>query len=229
MSKLVKATNLFEEHAGELSHYLVHDERGKQIPRYLTVLSRHLMDEQSQLLDEVDSLIKKIDHIKEIVATQQQYAGQTGVLQEVSIKELIEDALQMSAGSITQFRINVVRDYGNIDEVQVDKHRTMQVIVNLIRNAIDSLSEANPPYPELSLKYSLSAESLLSISVSDNGLGISEDILTRIFAHGFTTKKHGHGFGLHSSSLAASEMGGSLAVDSAGLGTGATFTLEFPV
>jgi len=67
------------------------------------------------------------------------------------------------------------------------------------------------------------------VSVSDNGVGITEENLTRIFVHGFTTKKDGHGFGLHSGVLAAREMGGSLTVHSAGTGAGATFTLKLPL
>jgi signal transduction histidine kinase len=69
----------------------------------------------------------------------------------------------------------------------------------------------------------------VQISVRDNGIGISAENLTRIFEHGFTTREGGHGFGLHSSALAASEMGGSLRVFSDGTGCGATFTIELPL
>lgn len=67
------------------------------------------------------------------------------------------------------------------------------------------------------------------ITVSDNGVGIAVENLTRIFAHGFTTKKNGHGFGLHSSALAAKELGGSLRASSEGPDRGATFILELPL
>ncbi|MEK7781776.1 MAG: ATP-binding protein, partial [Verrucomicrobiota bacterium] len=67
------------------------------------------------------------------------------------------------------------------------------------------------------------------ITVTDNGVGIPEENLTRIFSHGFTTKKNVHGFGLHSGALAAQEMGGALRVASPGPGHGAVFTLELPV
>jgi signal transduction histidine kinase len=68
----------------------------------------------------------------------------------------------------------------------------------------------------------------LRIKVADNGNGITPEHLARIFSHGFTTRKDGHGFGLHSCALAAQEMGGSLVVHSAGAGQGATFTLDIP-
>jgi signal transduction histidine kinase len=67
------------------------------------------------------------------------------------------------------------------------------------------------------------------MTVSDNGVGIASENLTRIFNHGFTTRKDGHGFGLHSGALAAREMGGALWAQSDGPGKGATFTLELPL
>jgi signal transduction histidine kinase len=65
--------------------------------------------------------------------------------------------------------------------------------------------------------------------VQDEGEGISATNLTRIFSHGFTTRKNGHGFGLHSCALAAGQMGGALTAHSDGPGKGATFTLELPI
>jgi len=67
------------------------------------------------------------------------------------------------------------------------------------------------------------------ISVTDNGIGIQPEHMTRIFSHGFTTKKDGHGFGLHSGALAARDLGGALRVASDGLGHGASFTLDLPL
>ena len=69
----------------------------------------------------------------------------------------------------------------------------------------------------------------VKISVMDNGVGIPCENLTRIFRFGFTTRKNGHGFGLHSGALAAHELGGALRAHSDGLGQGATFTLELPL
>jgi len=66
------------------------------------------------------------------------------------------------------------------------------------------------------------------ITVDDNGVGIAPDDMTRIFNHGFTTKKDGHGFGLHGGANAAKEMGGTLTAQSDGAGKGAEFTLELP-
>ncbi len=72
-------------------------------------------------------------------------------------------------------------------------------------------------------------EDRVCFEVIDNGVGISAENLTRIFNHGFTTKKDGHGFGLHSGALAAKEMGGALTAHSDGEGKGARFALELPM
>jgi hypothetical protein len=66
-------------------------------------------------------------------------------------------------------------------------------------------------------------------TVRDRGVGLAQENLTRVFAHGFKTKSDGHGFGLHSGALAARQLGGSLWAESEGLGLGATFTLELPL
>ena len=71
--------------------------------------------------------------------------------------------------------------------------------------------------------------SFLRIMVKDNGEGIPEEICTKIFTHGFTTKKKGNGFGLHSGALTAKELGGALEVHSDGPAQGAIFTLSLPV
>ena len=112
--------------------------------------------------------------------------------------------------------------------VLADKHKVLQILVNLLRNAKHALEEGGGGDKRLKLRVGINGERRVKISVSDNGVGIAPEHLSRIFEHGFTTRKEGHGFGLHSGALAAREMGGSLGAHSAGPGQGATFTLEFP-
>jgi signal transduction histidine kinase len=71
--------------------------------------------------------------------------------------------------------------------------------------------------------------SRMKIAVIDNGIGIPKENMDRIFGHGFTTRKDGHGFGLHSGALTAQELGGTLTVFSEGSGRGSKFTLELPI
>ena len=117
----------------------------------------------------------------------------------------------------------------------VDKHKVLQILVNLISNAKYALSDSDAKERQLTIAISRqpsrasSDDGFAEVSITDNGIGIARENLIRIFGHGFTTKKNGHGFGLHSGALAAKEMGGSLSVQSAGPGKGATFTLSLPL
>ena len=119
-------------------------------------------------------------------------------------------------------------DYGQVPEVSADKHKVLQILVNLIRNAKYACDESGRDDKRLVMRAS-NGDDRVRIAVIDNGIGIPAENLTRIFAHGFTTRKDGHGFGLHSGALAAKELGGALRAHSDSVGRGATFTLELPL
>jgi C4-dicarboxylate-specific signal transduction histidine kinase len=101
--------------------------------------------------------------------------------------------------------------------------------VNLINNALQALNDSDRPDKRLVARIGVTPEQLVQLAIEDNGVGIAPEHLTRVFAHGFTTKKDGHGFGLHSAVIAANEMGGTLTAHSDGPGTGARFVLELPI
>lgn len=123
---------------------------------------------------------------------------------------------------------SVERDFRPAPPVRVDKHKILQILTNLLRNAKHAVEDFGRPAGRIAVTIDADGERS-RIAVTDNGVGIAPENLTRIFRHGFTTKKNGHGFGLHSGANAAKEMSGRLSVHSAGPGTGATFTLELPV
>jgi len=229
VSGLAKATELMSQHADDLGTFITADEKGKQLPAYLTKLAEHLTAEQAAILEELASLQDNIEHIKSIISMQQSYAGIAGVVEPVTISDVLGDVLKMNAASFERHRIQVVQDYGEMPPPVLDKHKLLQILVNMIKNAKYAMIDRGGQDKRLTLRVRPGEEDRLQIKVIDNGVGISEDNLTRIFASGFTTKKDGHGFGLHSSALMATEMGGSLTGSSDGLGKGATFTLELPV
>ena len=204
------------------------DPRGKQLPRFLATLSRHITVEQAAISEEAESLMQNIEHIKNIVAMQQNYAQVTGVIEVVNLADLVEDALRLDSGSLQRQNVQLVRNFEpDLPEIAVDKHKVLQILVNLIRNAKRACGESDKVEKILTVGLGNGGDSL-KISIADNGIGIPAENLTRIFNHGFTTMRGGHGFGLHSGALAAQEMNGSLTVASEGSGKGAIFTLELP-
>ena len=226
---LAKAVQLMNQHAEDLGDFITRDAKGKLLPGYLNQLVDALAIEQQSMTDELEQLTKSIDHIKEIVAAQQSYAGASSIVETVQIKELIEDALRMNAGILTARQIRVVRDFAETPSLQLDKHRVLLILVNLIKNASSAMDDRPLPCPQITLHCEMQQGHTLIISVIDNGEGIAPENLTRIFAHGFSTRQDGHGFGLHSCVLAAMEMGGSLEAQSDGPGKGATFTLKLAI
>jgi PAS domain S-box-containing protein len=226
---LSNVSGLLRENAANLGEYLTSDPKGKLLPGFIHSLAERLAAEQAELIQEMEGLSKNISHIKEIVAVQQSYATVSGIIESLPAKGLVEDALEMNGAAFDRHHIDVVREFNDVPLVRVDKHKVLQILINVIRNAKYAVSESSRPEKRIDVRIAANGNNRVKIAVADNGVGIAKENLARIFAHGFTTKHDGHGFGLHSSALAANEIGGSLSVHSAGVGQGATFTLELPM
>ncbi|QGA49569.1 response regulator [Pseudomonas brassicacearum] len=226
---LGKVAQLLSEHVHDLSDFLTRDHKGKMLPDYLLKLAKMVTAEQQGIIEELGQLTKGIDHIKTIVAAQQSYAVAVSIVETVPVAELIDDALRMSAGLLAREEVTVVKEIDDLPLLPLDRHRMLLILVNLINNAKQALDGVIDRSRCVTFGASLADGAVLRITVADNGNGIAPEHLTLIFSHGFTTRKDGHGFGLHSCALAAQEMGGSLSVRSDGVGQGATFTLDIPL
>lgn len=160
---------------------------------------------------------------------QQSYAKISGVTETIPLADLVEDALRMNAGAFVRHDVTLSRDYASRPTVTIDKHKVLQILVNLMRNAKYACDESGRTDKRITVRIHEEEEGRVRIALIDNGVGIPPQNLTRIFEHGFTTRKNGHGFGLHSGALAARELGGSLRAHSEGPGMGATFILDLPL
>jgi signal transduction histidine kinase len=229
LAGLSRALEMLEQHAGDAAHFLGHDDKGKLLPGYMVAAGRALGDEHRAMAQELERLAKSLAHIKDIVATQQSHATGAQVIEAVRPEDLADEAIRMQSSALARHQVTVLRDYQPMPVLPLDRGRVLQILVNLISNAKAAMSGIAKEARRLTLRVELAGASRLRFSVSDAGEGIPQENLTRIFVHGFTTRPGGHGFGLHSSALAAKELGGSLTVHSDGPGRGATFTLELPL
>jgi signal transduction histidine kinase len=225
---VTRACDLLDQNAARLADYLRNDAAGRKLPEYLRKLGLTLNNEKSAILTQIDQLSGHLEHMKKIIAAQQSYAKVNGLTEVCTLEEIAETALQISEGVLRNSSIEVVRSYEKLPPVLVDRHQLMQILVNLISNAKHALEEASPPKRELLVAIA-TVDGGVRIEVRDNGVGISAENLAKIFNHGFTTKKQGHGFGLHNCANAAQQMDGSLTAYSDGLGKGASFVLRMPV
>ncbi len=227
VAKFAKVVVMLREHEHDLGTFITTDPKGRQLPAYLAQLSEHLLAEQKAATQELDLLCGHIEHINDIVAMQQTYAKVSGVKEIINLNELVEDSLRMNEGALLRDNVHIVREFETVRPLNVEKHKVLQILVNLIRNAKHACHDSNRPDKQLTLRITNGGDRV-NVSVIDNGIGIPAENLNRIFNHGFTTRKDGHGFGLHSGALAAKELGGSLAGLSDGPEQGATFTLALP-
>ena len=218
---------LLLEKGEQVGQYLASDARGKRIPEYLATLGDQLMTDQQMALQELASLRDNLEHIKETVAMQQSYAKLCGVTETVAVVDLVEDSLRLNAGAFVRHGVTLRREFNEVPPITVDKHKVLQILVNLVRNAKYACDESGKAEKLITLRID-SAPNGVRISVIDNGVGIRAENMGHLFTHGFTTRQSGHGFGLHSGALAAQQLGGSLRAESEGPGCGAVFILELP-
>lgn len=226
VSALSKAVGLYSAHPEGLAGFLT-TAKGPMLPQLLASISELLVDENTHARSELASVLRNVEHIKAIVATQQTYAQVSGLRESLRLAEVVDDALKIDASSLSESGIELVKDYeAGLPEIISDRHRVLQIIINLLSNARHAV-QAHPGAKRLTVRLARDGGGV-SVLVTDNGVGISAEHLARVFEHGFTTKLTGHGFGLHASANAAHELGGSLIAASDGVGCGAAFTLALP-
>lgn len=228
VSMVTKLATLLQTHRANLGEFLTVNPKGRLVPDYLSQLDATLQEERSEMVAEMRGLLHNIEHIKEIVAMQQSYATVSGVTEFIPATSLMEDAIRLNEAVFVRHGISIERDFQEVPPVRVDRHKTLQILINLLRNAMHALDATDRSDKVLTLSIAKGESERVKVLVRDNGVGIKPENIIRIFSYGFTTKKQGHGFGLHSGANAAKEMGGSLQAFSEGPGKGATFVLELP-
>jgi len=231
VDKISRTAGMIQEHLHDVGNYLTQDPKGQQIPEYLNKLGQQLTQDQEVVIKELKELTKNIEHIKEIISVQQTVAKSSAWEEPVVLEELMHQALAVSQASLDKYQIEIISEYMPVPEIVVDKHQVLQILVNLISNSKHAMKHVSDRPRVLTVRIVQFEEhetDWVKLEVSDTGMGIPPENMTRIFSQGFTTKKDGHGFGLHSGSLSAKLMGGSLTVHSDGEHQGATFTLTLP-
>ncbi len=229
LESLQRTTDLMDEHQGDLPTFLSQDERGRTVLPFLRELGKYMQGERREIDTLLGDVNRYTEHIGTIVNLQQRYARTPQQLFEpIELAELMEDALRINQAALGRHFVEVVRELEPLPPVVTERHKVLMILVNLISNAKYAMDTVPEAQRRLTVKLEWASTNRIRLSVRDNGVGIEPEMLTCIFQHGFTTRDDGHGFGLHSCALAAQELGGSLSVQSAGAGQGATFTLELP-
>lgn len=224
----VKANSLLKEHSNDLGNFIANDPRGRSLIDYYLRLEEPLTQERRHILQQTKRLVEKIKLVNDAIAAQQSFAGVGLMTEKLMLSEMAENALDLQSGSIERHGLNITKEYLAKDLVLVNRTKLIHILVNVFKNAKEAMSENGLNQKNLEIR-TWQDEQNVYLSISDNGIGVHPDNINKIFSQGFTTKKTGHGFGLHSSANYMKEMGGSLKVSSEGIGSGATFILSFPI
>jgi PAS domain S-box-containing protein len=230
---LGKAVALLEEHAGGLDAFVRDDPRGRRMFELLRGLVAHFEQQRRELGAEVATLQESIHHLTAVIHAQQNHARSIGLLETVAVNELVEAALDLQAPAWAQLGITLERQLAELPPLHVDKHKAIEILVNLIGNARHAVRDSARDDKRIVIRTEAvgpaGAPARVRIHVEDNGVGIDPAHGEKLFRLGFTTKRGGSGIGLHSSANAAQQLGGSLSFRSDGPGQGAVFTLELPL
>lgn len=224
-----KVGEVLEQHRNDLGRFVSEDPRGRHLLPFLLQLSESLARQRDEIAQELKSVETGVGHIAEMVRAQQSIAGTRGVFEKAVLEREIEAAIRICQQAYGGMKsIEIQRDFAELPRVVVDKHKLMEILVNLIHNAQQAMDESAAAEKRLTFRLRR-GQDCARLEVEDTGVGIPPENITRIFHHGFTTKPNGHGFGLHVSANAATEMRCKLSARSPGPGQGATFALEIPM
>jgi signal transduction histidine kinase len=228
IGSLIMANQLMEEHRDDIARFLSEDTRGQKLMDFYLFLGTALLKEQDSLAENITLLLEKVETIKNVVAQQHNYASGIYQVENINLVEAMETALKIVGDSMGYAGVEVFKNYLEVPAIPVQKTKLIHCLINLIKNAIESMREARPEVATLWLRVYREGPHARA-EVQDNGTGISPENLGRVFSHGFTTKEKGHGFGLHSCANAVREMGGTISVESEGDGEGAVFIIQLPL
>ena len=228
VNNLQKVLSLMEEHTDNIGKFITSDEKGKMLPEYLIKVGITLKEEQDNSLKELSTLHDGINHIEEIIAVQQSYAGVSGLVEKVALSAMMDDVLKMHSEIFRKYKINIIKKYSKTNPILIEKGKLIQVFVNLLKNAKESLEAKDEKNRIITINI-LEDKQQQTVEITDNGTGISKENLTKMFSYGFSTKKEGKGFGLHTSALAMTELKGKLIAQSDGKGKGAKFIVKVTI
>ncbi len=231
ISGLRKSNRLIEKNAADLGAFFS-GAKGQKLMTFLGNLNVALDSDLSEIAAEANNLKLKTRIMSEVIEAQQGHAS-LGInfVEEFEIQDIVNDAVSLTRHHIDQLKIDLNLNIPERCLINAHKRKLLQVITNLLKNAIEALAMADQDDTsrQLAVTCEKTEDKQVLISIVDNGQGIDKRDLDKIFNHGFTTKKSGHGFGLHSSANFMTEMNGKISVHSDGLGSGATFSLTLPM
>ena len=235
---------------GQMAAGLAHEIRNPLAAIELTAsLIKRKMNEQPTHMAQLESIQSEVRKLNKIVTDCLEYVRPVKVSPEkVNLKSLLEESLGNALSTVDREGIEVVKDYKDTPPVPIDYAQMKQVFVNIMVNALQAIGEhgkmqiacgpsiffqrtASSLHGKVSEK-NLSRQVDLApyawVRIEDDGQGISDEVLSKIFYPFFTTKEKGSGIGLAIAQKIVDSHHGSIDVESE-VGRGTVFTIKLPL
>jgi two-component system sensor kinase FixL len=177
-------------------------------------LLRDRTDEQSLLIREaMDKAAEQSLRAGEIIRRLRDFVARGETERRIeSLKKLLEEASALALVGTRDRGVRVVYRFDpGLDLVLVDKVQIQQVILNLVRNAIESMEQSDRR--ELTIATERDPDGMAAVRITDTGTGISPDVASQLFQPFITTKPHGLGVGLSISRTIVESHGGRITVE----------------
>jgi PAS domain S-box-containing protein len=226
LEQLDQAATLVHENRATLASFLTDDERGRHLPDYLPALAQKICSDVRAVQAELDTTDALLGHLRDIVSAQHLRAHIGGLRESVNLKEVIDAALCAPVMDVAA--IEVVRHYEDCPQLTTDRHKLTLILVILLDNARDAVLASATGSGRISVHLGREADHAV-IMVEDSGVGMSAEVLSRLWRFGFTTKSNGQGFDLHNSANAAREIGATITAHSNGTNQGSRFVVRLPI
>lgn len=222
---LLSANEMLTKHMDDLDEFMKNNPKGELLMQFYAALGDYFKAYYDKLRANITRLIEKIYIINDIIFAQQKYTVIKPGLEPLDLSVVVEDVLKLYSANLEKFNVKVERNFSAKTWAMAYGTRLFDVIANLVKNAIESMEAVPGDIRVLKISIENRDDNVLLL-ISDTGMGIEPSNLESIFNYGYTTKKKGHGFGLHSCANYMSEMGGRIWAESPGIRKGATFILQ---
>ncbi|MDJ0837129.1 MAG: tetratricopeptide repeat protein [Acidobacteriota bacterium] len=227
LSLLEKIGSLLEEHRGRFEVFFSRDPRGKKIPGFLNKIVRQLRKQERIMVDEQERLARHVQFMRQVLQEQRRHAGVTN-LESTDLNRLIQDTIRMERYLFRGKKIDVVEDLSQLPPITLERFKFKRILLYLLENARQAIEQQGERHGLIMLRTGKN-KGKLRVEVIDNGIGIPPELIPKVFANGFTTKKNNRGFGLHYSANAIKEMSGSIEIFSDGSEKGTRVVLSLPL
>ncbi len=224
---LEKITGLLRERQGDLAEFLAEDERGRKTLNALEAVSRNLQRQSLKMEQESQLLQERLHRITGLLKDHQRFAHSQAVKERANLNQLVEEILRLETPLLETRGIELDTNLQELPPVLLEKTKLRRTLLYLLENAREAICAKGEAGCIKLRTWGDGAN--VQLEVMDNGEGIADNHLAKVFQQGFSTKKGGLGFGLHYAAVAVKESSGSIEISSEGRGRGAAVRLSFPI